>query len=586
MTFTRGSYWLLIIGFVCAAGYTATTLFIPYVVGEGVDHITQLRSEGGTSLDRTLVWISVAALGVAVLRYAFSGLRRYTTNNLSHVVEYRLRNALFTKKLGLSHSFYDTASTGELISRSTNDLRVIRFFIGWGMFQMFISVLTLVAVSAILLFTAPGLAAIVLLPMPLLAFAAWRFASRVHPIFKRIQGKLAGVTTSVQENVSGIRVVKSFSREPFESDRFGGRAEGVMNETLAARVLRAFYIPGMTFLPAVSVILLVFFGGRAVVSGELSLGAFVSFQLYLMQLVWPMQGFGIVVDQGQRAVAAGERIFEVLDAETEVNPPADPKPLSEGSLTVEFDGVTFAYGSGEKVLNGLDLGVKAGETVAVVGATGAGKSTLLSFVPRFYDPEPGSVKVGGVDVRSLDLEELRRAVGIVPQETFLFSETVRENIAFGTTDASDEEIVRAARIAGVHDQIQGFPEGYDTLVGEWGITLSGGQKQRLAIARALVKNPRVLILDDATSSVDAETEKQIQAALKDTLSTTGSRTTFIVAHRLSTILLADRIAVMEGGRIIEFGSHEELLRRGGVYAGMYGDDERDSERHDVRRESA
>ncbi|MGI8650132.1 MAG: ABC transporter ATP-binding protein, partial [Rubrobacter sp.] len=373
--------------------------------------------------------------------------------------------------------------------------------------------------------------------------------------------------------VSGIRVVKSFSREPFESDRFGDRAEGVMNETLAARMLRAFYIPGMTFLPAVSVVLLIFFGGRAVVAGELSLGAFVSFQLYLMQLVWPMQGFGLVVDQGQRAVAAGERIFEVLDAETEVKQPTDPKPLPEGSLSVEFGGIEFAYGTGEKVLEDLDLTVKAGETVAVVGATGAGKSTLLSLVPRFYDPQGGGVRIGGVDVKSLDLEELRRAVGIVPQETFLFSETVRENIAFGTTDATDEEIVRAAKVAGVHDQISGFPKGYDTLVGEWGITLSGGQKQRLAIARALVKNPRILVLDDATSSVDAETEKQIQAALRETLSTSGNRTTFIVAHRLSTILLADRIAVMEDGRIVEFGRHDELLRQGGVYAMMYGDEQ-------------
>ncbi|WP_240432609.1 ABC transporter ATP-binding protein [Rubrobacter indicoceani] len=573
MQFTRGSRWLLFVGFLCAAGYTATTLFIPYVVGRGVDHIGRLSNAGSVSLDRTLVWISVAALGVAVLRYLFSGLRRYTTNNLSHVVEYRIRNALFAKKLGLSHSFYDAASTGELVSRSTNDLRVIRFFVGWGMFQMFISVLTLVVVSAILLYTAPGLAAIVLLPMPLLALAAWRFASRVHPIFKRIQGRLADVTTSVQENVSGIRVVKSFSREPFESGRFGGRAEGVMNETLAARTLRAFYIPAMTFLPAVSVVLLVFFGGRAVINGELSLGAFVSFQLYLMQLVWPMQGFGIVVDQGQRAIASGERIFEVLDAETEVTPPENPEHLPGGALSVEFAGVSFSYGSGERVLGGLDLSVGPGETVAVVGATGSGKSTLLSLVPRFYDPQDGEIRIGGMDVRSLEMDELRRAIGIVPQETFLFSETVRENIAFGTTDATDTEIVRAAKIAGVHDQIAGFPEGYDTLVGEWGITLSGGQKQRLAIARALVKNPRLLLLDDATSSVDAETEKQIQAALREALSSGEKRTTFIVAHRLSTILLADRIAVMEAGRIVEFGTHDELIRNRGVYAGMYGDEE-------------
>jgi ABC-type multidrug transport system fused ATPase/permease subunit len=574
MSFASGRWWLLIIGVVCATGYTGATLAIPEIVGRGVDRVREL--EGGFGLDPTLVWLAASVLGVAALRFLFSGLRRYTTNNLSHVIEYEMRRAFFRRELDLSHSFYDKSSTGELVSRATNDLRVIRFFTGWGMFQMFISVLTLVVVSVILFIKNPALAAIVLSPMPILAFAAWRFASKVHPIFKRIQGRLADVTTSVQENVSGIRVVKSFSREPFEMGRFGERAEGVMNETLAARGLRAFYIPGMTFIPAVSVALLVFFGGSAVISGTLSLGDFVAFQLYLMQLVWPMQGFGIVVDQGQRALAAGERIFEVLDEEPDVKKPENPRSLPENvSLGVEFENVTFGYG-GEKVLEGANLSVRPGETVAVVGATGSGKSSLLSLVPRFYDPRSGAVRIGGVDTRDLDPAELRKAVGVVPQETFLFSEKVRENIAFGKPDATDAEIERAAKISGVHEQITGFPEGYDTMVGEWGITLSGGQKQRIAIARALVKDPKILLLDDATSSVDAETEKQIQAALTETLNTASSRTTFIVAHRLSTILLADRIAVLDEGRIIEFGTHDELTRRGGIYAQMYGSERRES----------
>ena len=574
MSFTLGRRYLLVLGFVCAVGLTLAGIAIPWLVKEGIDRAFPPDGAGRPDL----LWpLAGGILGLAFLRFLFGFGRRYSTNYLGHVVEYRLRKALFEKMLSMHHGFYDKASTGELVSRATNDLRVVRSFVGWGVFQLFISLLTLVVVSAALLYLNTPLALTVLSPMPLLAFAAWRFAAKVHPIFRSVQQKLADVTTVVQENVSGIRVVKSFSREPFETDRFGDRAEGVLNETLAARGLRAFYIPGMSFLPATSIAILILFGGRAVVEGTLTVGEFTLFQLYLMQLVWPMQGFGMVIDQGQRALAACERMFEILDSKPDVLPPKRARQFPETAPAVEFRDVSFSYEgiSDDPVLNEVNLRVEPGEAVAVVGATGSGKSTLLSLIPRFYDPDRGSVLVGGADIGELDPEELRRNVGIVPQETFLFSETVRDNITFGNPDASAEEVERAAKIAGLHEQVLAFPEGYDTMVGEWGITLSGGQKQRVAIARALVKDPKILILDDATSSVDAETEKSIQEALRSTLRESSGRTTFIVAHRLSTILLADRIVVLERGRVVENGTHEELLRKRGRYHALYGEERRE-----------
>ena len=406
------------------------------------------------------------------------------------------------------------------------------------------------------------LALIALAITPVLVALAYRYSHLAHPTLREVQQKLADVATVAEENIVGVHVVKSFAQESAEQGKFEERSERVFEQSVKANRQRAFYVPILSFLPLLAQAAILLVGGRMVVHGTLSLGNFVAFNLFLAMLVMPLRQLGMWIGQAQRATASGERIFQVIDEPEEIRDAPDARELPPGPGRIVLDGVTFGYDPERPVLHDVNLELEPGRVVALIGHTGAGKTTLAALVPRFYDVQAGRVLVDGTDVRDVTLTSLRREIGVIAQDPFLFSATVRENIAFGRPDATDDEVERAARLAQAHEFIETLPERYDTLIGERGITLSGGQRQRVAIARALVVNPRVLILDDATASVDATTEARIRRGLREAM---RGRTTIIIAHRLSTIALADEVVVLEGGRVVARGAHAELARTSAVY---------------------
>jgi ATP-binding cassette subfamily B protein len=473
-----------------------------------------------------------------------------------------MRSALYGHLLRLSFGFFDRHQTGQLMSRATVDLQNVRFFLGYGLIFLAQHVLTVVGVTALLFVIDWRLALIALAITPLLVAVAWRYSHVSHPVLKDVQQRLGDLTTVAEESIVGAAVVKAFAREGDREAEFGRRTEALFDRSLHATRQAARYLPLLSFLPLAAQAAVLLAGGHFVVSGSLSLGSFVTFNVYLLMLVFPLRMLGMWIGQIQRALAAGERIFEVLDESADVRDRPDAWKLPEGRGRVTFEDVTFAYDGGGPVLSGLDLDVAPGRVVALIGRTGSGKTTLTTLVPRFYDPQQGRVLVDGVDVRELRLDSLRRAVGIVSQDPFLFSATVRENIALGVAGATHDDVERAARAAQAHEFIEALPDGYETAIGERGITLSGGQRQRIAIARALLVDPRVLVLDDATASVDATTEARIRVALREAM---RGRTTLIIAHRLSTISLADEIVVLEDGRIAARGRPDELRRTSAVY---------------------
>ena len=508
-------------------------------------------------------WLIV---GLGLARAAFMAGRRLISGKQALAVEMDMRQGLYAHLVRLSFGFYDRHQTGQLMSRATVDLQGVRFFLGYGLIFFFQNVLTVVSVTAVLFVFQWKLALIALAITPVLVVLAYRYSHIAHPTLRDVQQKLADVATVAEENIVGVHVVKSFAQEPQEQEKFRRRSEAVFDQTIRANRQRALYVPLISWVPLVAQGAVLLVGARMVTHHELSVGGFIAFNLYLGMLVMPLRSLGMWIGQAQRATASGERIFQIMDEPEEVAdaPGADDLPPGGGRL--RFEGVSFEYMPGRPVLHEIDLDIPEGRTIALIGHTGSGKTTLTSLVPRFYDVTSGRVSVDGVDVRDVRLVSLRRSIGVISQDPFLFSTTVRENIAFGRADITDDEVVHAARLAQAHEFIERLPSGYDTVIGERGITLSGGQRQRLAIARALAVNPRILILDDATASVDATTEARIRLGLREAK---RGRTTLIIAHRLSTIALADEIVVLEAGRIAARGTHDELLDTSPVYRDIY-----------------
>jgi ABC-type multidrug transport system fused ATPase/permease subunit len=532
------------------------TVGIPLLIGGAVDAI----NEGDRDL---LLPLALALVGAGVLRLVLTVARRLIAGRVSLAVEFDLRQGVYRHLQELELGFFDGQQTGQLMSRATVDLQSIRFFLGYGLIFLTQNALTITLASIVMFALNPPLAALALAPVPFVVFAAARYSRLSRPAVQEVQQRIAELTAEAEESVSGIRIVKAFAREAHMLGRFRRQVTRVFDQNVYSTRLRAFYSPMLGFLPSLGLAVVLWVGGREVIHGDMSLGDFTAFYTYLILLMGPMRMLGMALGMAQRAVASGNRLFEILDREPRITSPPDAPELPPGPGAVSFRRVGLRYDGAAPALRGIDLEVRAGRTVALVGPTGSGKTSLVALLARLYDPTEGTVAVDDVDLRTVDLASLRRQIAFVADDPFLFSATVADNIAYARPDASREQIELAARRAQAHDFITRLPEGYDTVVGERGLTLSGGQRQRVAIARALIADPRILILDDATSSVDATTEEAIKQGLREAM---AGRTTFVVAHRLSTISLADEIVVMDAGRIVDRGTHEELLDRCPLYA--------------------
>jgi ABC-type multidrug transport system fused ATPase/permease subunit len=558
--FLRPYKWSLIVSILLAIGSQAAAVVMAWLTGDGL----QVAATDGST--ETIWWIAVAILAAGLVRALLMMGRRLISGRQALAVEFDMRNGLYAKLQRLSFGFYDRHQTGQLMSRATVDLQAVRFFLGYGLIFFFQHITTIVGVTAVMYVANWRLALAATAITPLIVVVAYRYSTVSHPILREVQQKMADVATVAEESIVGVHVVKSFAQEREETDKFADRSMAVFDQSVMANRQRALYVPLLSFLPLVAQAIVLLVGGRMVVNGDLSLGSFIFFNVLVVMLVMPLRMLGMWIGQAQRATASGERIFQVMDEPEDVTDKPDAVELPPGEGKVRFERITFGYDHERPVLRGIDLELEPGRTVALIGHTGSGKTTLAMLVPRFYDVTGGLVTVDGADVRDLKLVSLRRAIGIVSQDPFLFSDTVRENIAFGRPDAAQEEIEEVARLAQAHDFVVALPEGYDTVIGERGITLSGGQRQRIAIARALLLDPRILILDDATASVDATTEARIRLGLRQAM---RGRTTIIIAHRLSTLALADELIVLDRGRIAARGTHDDLIERSPVYREIY-----------------
>src|SRR5215211_2381725 len=558
--FLRPYKWSLAVSIVLAVLSQTAQFAMAFLTGAGIAQAVDNHDS------RALELIVGAIVLAGIARALFMGARRLISGRQALGVEFDLRNALYSHLVRLSFGFYDRHQTGQLMSRATVDIQTVRFFLGYGLIFFFQNILTLFGAAAVMFVVNWRLTLVALWIAPLLVGLAYRYSHVAHPLLREVQQQMANVATVAEENIVGVHVVKSFAQEHSEQEKFERASEQVFGQSVAANRQRALYVPLLSFLPLLAQGAVLLIGGRMVIDGTLSLAAFISFNVLVLMMVMPLRMLGMWIGQAQRATASGERIFEVLDEPEEVSDRPGAVELPPGPGRVAYRGVSFGYADQRSVLHGIDLELEAGKTVALIGQTGSGKTTLAALLPRFYDVDGGSVELDAMDVRDVKLGSLRRAIGVVSQDPFLFSATVRENIAFGVVEPSNEMIEQAARLAQAHEIIERLTNGYDTMIGERGITLSGGQRQRVALARALVVDPRVLILDDATASVDATTEAQIKLGLRQAMK---GRTTIIIAHRLSTISLADEIVVLDRGTIAARGTHDELLESSPVYREIY-----------------
>ncbi|MEA2314416.1 MAG: ATP-binding cassette, subfamily bacterial [Solirubrobacteraceae bacterium] len=578
----------LLASWVLASIAMVMTVALPYLTGRAVDALKSGAAHAGRheiaarNHDRhTLFVLALAIIGSVLLRWALTYSRRLIAGRVSLGIEYDLRERLYSHLQSLELGFFDHQQTGQLMSRATVDLQAVRFFLGYGLVFILQSALTLVLAGILMLAINPQLALIAMAPTPFVVFISQRYGRRARPAIQEVQQRIAELTANAEENISGVRVVKSFAREQLQLKRFRHSVSRVFDQAMIATRLEARYNPMIGFLPQLGLAGVLLVGGESAIHSHLSLGQFSTFYLLLNMLITPMRSLGVTLGLAQRATASGERIFQVLDRAPRLTEPEDARALPAGNGHLQLRDVTLRYEHAEEfgaaypqsqrstrsaqareVLHDIDLDIPGGRTVALVGATGSGKTSLVSLIPRLYDASSGEVLIDGANVRAVSLRSLRQAVAVVSDDPFLFSASVAENIAYAQPDANISDVEAAAVRAQAHEFIVRLPQGYQTRVGERGLTLSGGQRQRLAIARALLADPRVLILDDATSSVDSSTERLIRVALDEAME---GRTTLIIAHRLSTIALADEIIVLERGAIVARGVHSELLDRSELY---------------------
>jgi ATP-binding cassette subfamily B protein len=547
-------------GLVALIGYVAFTTAVPWVLKEAIDI-------GISSRDKRVLALSAGAIILfSVGRGAFAYGLSYFGESLSQRVAFDLRRDFYERVQSLSFAFHDQIETGQLMSRATVDVESSRMFLGQSLLRMVYAFFLMIAVVFVMFRLDWRLGLLTFITIPATMWVSAWVSSRTRPLWLQVQQAIGVETSVLQESIAGMKVVKAFAQESAQYQRFRDANWAVREKSLAANRIANFNQPFLLFILNTVTVLILLYGGHEALAGTLTIGTLVAFIEYRNQLALPIRQVGLMVNQGSRAISAAQRVFEVIDALSEVREAPDAKPLEDVQGHVRFEHVSFAYSSGQRVLDDINVDAKPGQTIALLGETASGKSTMINLLPRFYDISDGRITIDGVDIRAVTLESLRRNVGVILQEPFLFSATIRDNITYGRPDATQEEVIEAAKAAQIHDFIMSLPNGYDTWVGERGGTLSGGQKQRVAIARMLLIDPRVLVLDDSTSAVDMETEYMIQTALARVME---GRTSFVIAHRLRTAQRADQVLVLEQGKIVQQGTHDQLIEQPGFYREVY-----------------